>query len=28
MRQWIRRVHDRPLRAADFFDDVRRQHAN
>jgi DNA repair protein RecO (recombination protein O) len=25
MRQWIRRVHDRPLRAADFFDDVRRQ---
>jgi DNA repair protein RecO (recombination protein O) len=28
MRHWIRRVHDRPLRAADFFDDVRRQHAN
>lgn len=28
MRQWIRRVYDRPLRAADFFDDVRRQHAN
>lgn len=28
MRQWIRRVHERPLRAADFFDDVRRQHAS
>jgi DNA repair protein RecO (recombination protein O) len=27
MRQWIRRVHERPLRAADFFDDVRRQNA-
>lgn len=27
MRQWIRRVHDRPLRAAVFFDDVRRQEA-
>lgn len=26
MRQWIRRVYDRPLRTADFFDDVRRQH--
>lgn len=25
MRHWIRRVYDRPLRAADFFDDVRRQ---
>lgn len=26
MRQWIRQVYERPLRAADFFDDVRRQH--
>lgn len=27
MRQWIRRIYDRPLRAADFYDDVRRQDA-
>jgi DNA repair protein RecO (recombination protein O) len=27
MRQWISRVHERPLRAAEFFDDVRRQQA-
>lgn len=25
MRQWMRRIHERPLRSADFFDDVRRQ---
>lgn len=25
LRQWIRRIHERPLRAAGFFDDVRRQ---